>query len=513
MPIPCPIPCIICTPGAPGSRGLQPTDDNPFLNLSSEAPDVNVFIGRRYTPFVPPLGKFFYAVSCVGYCFSSTSQDDADLCATRQNALCNAVNWPGNPIFPQDPRNPIVRPPSSVFPNQRQVATFTCANGSVFTYEIGAGSFFASSTAQANAFALSYARNHAAQKAICLSAIAPTRICFKQPSTCIITVTNSVGAVTYAVVGGFLPDGMVLENEGTTAQITGTPVAAGTFNFTIAVTDSVGGYAEQGYSLEVFGITAESPAPNATIGTPYLFDLTIGGTAQGILNFMVTSGTLPAGLTLNSSTGIISGTPTTAGTSNFTVKVQDFVGGNPRVSCSKDFTLTVAATGCTVFSNFVWPAPVIITSGTGFASGNALAENIIDMTTGNTGTVGAFPNDPQNSQINFLGAFNYTGPAINCCYRIHFTGSAPAVGADPALHGSTFAFGGVYQNGVPIPASGFSQFGNGAPIVIDVPFTLGAAAVPALIQFNIVVQTGYAAGFGVAIPATSAILSATIGFC
>jgi hypothetical protein len=346
MPIACPIPCIICTPGAPGSRGLSPVDDNPFLNLSSEAPDVNVFIGRRYTPFVPPLGKFFYAVSCVGYCFSSTSQADADLCAGRQNALCNSVNWPQAPIIPQDPNMPVVRPPSNVFPNQRQVATFTCANGSVFTYEVGAGSFFASSTAQANAFALSYARNHANQAAICLTALSPTRICFKQDSTCTLTATNFVGELVFGVVGGFLPDGMTLEQDGTFAEITGTPVAGGTFTFTIAVTDSVGGYAEQAYSLEVFGITNDTALAAATVGTPYSQALNLDGTPDGVFDYTISAGALPSGLTLNATSGIISGTPTLATSASFTVKVSD-----ASISCSRDFTMAVAGGGFDCMGN------------------------------------------------------------------------------------------------------------------------------------------------------------------
>ena len=46
-----------------------------------------------------------------------------------------------------------------------------------------------------------------------------------------------------------------------------------------------------------------------------------GGTAP--YSWSVTSGTLPAGLSLNLSTGAITGTPTAAGTSNFTVQAKD----------------------------------------------------------------------------------------------------------------------------------------------------------------------------------------------
>lgn len=62
--------------------------------------------------------------------------------------------------------------------------------------------------------------------------------------------------------------------------------------------------------------------PWGTVGTAYSQTLTVTGGLTPY-NWSITSGSLPAGLTLNSSTGVISGTPTTTGTSNFTVKAVD----------------------------------------------------------------------------------------------------------------------------------------------------------------------------------------------
>src|SRR6202011_701427 len=72
-------------------------------------------------------------------------------------------------------------------------------------------------------------------------------------------------------------------------------------------------------------ITSSSLA-GGTANTPYSQTLQAsGGTPAYTWN--ITSGSLPAGLTLTATTGVISGTPTASGTFNFTVTVTDT--GNP----------------------------------------------------------------------------------------------------------------------------------------------------------------------------------------
>jgi hypothetical protein len=63
-------------------------------------------------------------------------------------------------------------------------------------------------------------------------------------------------------------------------------------------------------------ITSRAPT-GATAGTPYEFTVTATGTPAP--TYTISSGALPAGLTLNGTTGVISGTPTTPGTTTFTV--------------------------------------------------------------------------------------------------------------------------------------------------------------------------------------------------
>lgn len=74
--------------------------------------------------------------------------------------------------------------------------------------------------------------------------------------------------------------------------------------------------------------------PNGTVDTAYSQTLIADGTAP--ITWRITDGSLPDGLSLNESTGVITGTPTTADTYNFTVTAENSAGSD-----DKKFTLTI----------------------------------------------------------------------------------------------------------------------------------------------------------------------------
>jgi hypothetical protein len=80
--------------------------------------------------------------------------------------------------------------------------------------------------------------------------------------------------------------------------------------------------------------------PNGAVGVSYNATLTADGGATPY-TWSINKGTLPAGLSLDSGTGIISGMPTTGGDSTFTVKVSD--NSTPVKSDTQRYTITIGA--------------------------------------------------------------------------------------------------------------------------------------------------------------------------
>ncbi len=137
-----------------------------------------------------------------------------------------------------------------------------------------------------------------------------------------ITASNGASPYTFAVTSGSLPAGLTLSNAG---ELSGTPTAAGTSNFTVTATDANGCTGNKSYSLAVAcpTITITPSSLSGPVKKGVAFSQTYsasGGTAP--YTFVVLTGTLPTGLTLTSA-GVLSGTPTVVGNSDYTVQVTD----------------------------------------------------------------------------------------------------------------------------------------------------------------------------------------------
>ncbi len=141
-----------------------------------------------------------------------------------------------------------------------------------------------------------------------------------------VAVNGGVAPYSWSVSAGSLPAGLALDAG--TGAVTGTPTGAGTYTFTIQAADSSNPVKTGSQQFKV-SIASSSNAlnitttgfPDGVMGVPYSAMVTaLGGTPPYSWS---SSGALPSGLTLDSATGIIAGTPTALGKSNFTIQVTD----------------------------------------------------------------------------------------------------------------------------------------------------------------------------------------------
>jgi len=152
--------------------------------------------------------------------------------------------------------------------------------------------------------------------------------------------TGGAPPYTFSITVGVLPDGLVLDPA--TGIVSGTPTLDGVYPFTITVTDSSLASASVDCSITilpppVLEITCASP-PNVDVGQAYAhFFPATGGTLP--YTFAITSGSLPPGLSLDASSGLVSGVATAMGVYPFTITVTDSAA--PPLSASVDCSITI----------------------------------------------------------------------------------------------------------------------------------------------------------------------------
>lgn len=221
-------------------------------------------------------------------------------------------------------------------------------------------------------------------------------------------------------------------------------------------------------------ITTTTTLPEGVVGVDYTG--TLAATGDGTLTWAVSSGSLPAGITLNAN-GTFSGAPTAAGTSTAVIKAESNYGAD-----SKSFTIAVhapASITTTVLSDGVLNQPY---TGTLRASGDTpitwsltIGSLPPGLTLGTDGALSGTPTGAGGSYTFTVSAQNAYGSASTRQFTLQV--NAPPVITDTALPSMIRSNGYTHQ---------IAHTGYPAPT-----FTLSDGALPAGLTLS---ATGYLSG-------------------
>ena len=201
------------------------------------------------------------------------------------------------------------------------------------------------------------------------------------PYSDVITASGGAMPYTYEVTVGTLPVGLALnpatgEITGTTNQPTGH-----SSTFTVTVTDGGNPSATVSKQLALFVVDplviTTTSIPSVYIGKPYDLQLEVQGGVSPYSGWSVSTGSLPPGLTLNPTTGVIQGNPTGCGISPLSISVHD-AAAVPHTASATFHSLDVFLTGSGSGSVNSFPTGISISTGStsgcsaGFLSGSTV---------------------------------------------------------------------------------------------------------------------------------------------
>ncbi len=198
-----------------------------------------------------------------------------------------------------------------------------------------------------------------------------------------ISASGGIGAYSYTISAGALPTGVSL--NGSSGALSGTPTAAGSFNFTVRASDANGFAGTRAYTVAVGVPTLTlTPAslPAAAVAAPYSVTFSAaGGTAS--YSYALTSGVLPSGITLNPGTGVLSGTTIQAGSFPVTVRATDSsTGAGAPFSVQSSYTLAVAAPSISLAPSSVAGGTVAIGYSAAISASGGAAPYTYSLTSG-----------------------------------------------------------------------------------------------------------------------------------
>lgn len=128
----------------------------------------------------------------------------------------------------------------------------------------------------------------------------------------------------YRILSGDIPPGLTWNNEG---RISGTPTTAGAYTARWTAADFSGTSPETPLTITVAltNFTLSGTPPSGRVSQPYSFSFTANN-GSAPFTYSLLSGQLPPGLSLNASTGLLSGTPTARGSFTATLRARDAAG-------------------------------------------------------------------------------------------------------------------------------------------------------------------------------------------